>query len=154
MEQCVKEKKPKSIQKYDRHSIVNIEIILEEIKENSKKVYQERTKVEINSVKINIESLRLRTFAEKGTVCKCCGLEATHFAIERDMATAAKDGGYHLNLWGVKDGEEVLFTHDHVLARGLGGKDNLDNTQTMCCYCNWEKGDLEAILANELKEKK
>lgn len=70
------------------------------------------------------------------------------------MATAAKDGGYHLNLWGVKDGEEVLFTHDHVLARGLGGKDNLDNTQTMCCYCNWEKGDLEAILANELKEKK
>ena len=111
-----------------------------------------KSRVEINGISLNISSLRLQTFAMKGTVCKCCGLKATHFAIERDIATASKDGPYHLNLWGIKDDEEVIFTHDHTLARGLGGKDNINNTKTMCCYCNWEKGKLECIEYNKIKK--
>jgi len=151
-------KKQKSIQKYDRHSIIelnsidgsNIITLIKQTGNSDDKNHR----LLINSISINASSLRLRTFAEKGTTCKCCGLEATHLAIERDMAMSAKDGGYHLNLWGVKDSEEVLFTHDHILARCLGGKDHISNTQTMCCYCNWDKGDQEAILASNSKEKK
>lgn len=56
-----------------------------------------------------------------------------------------------MNLWGkTNDGGEVLFTHDHILARGLGGSDKLDNMQTMCCWHNWEKGEIEGQHAMKL----
>jgi hypothetical protein len=42
----------------------------------------------------------------------------------------------------------VLFTHDHTLARGLGGADAIENTTTMCSPCNQKKSRLEGALAN------
>lgn len=92
------------------------------------------------TVKIAYTSLRLRTFAVKGTRCVCCGLEASFFAVEKSRGVKE---AYHINLWGVKDGNEVLFTHDHILARALGGADNMSNSQTMCGPCNWKKGKVE-----------
>lgn len=154
--------KPKhQIQKYDRHSTAPINSIFAQIKAAREafqpsgfKIFDTSTvKIGVNGQVVNSTSLRLRTFLEKGTKCFCCGLEATHFAVERDLATASRNGGYHLNLWGVKDGEEVLFTHDHILARALGGKDQIENTQTACCYCNWEKGSREQIEAQQRKAK-
>lgn len=88
---------------------------------------------------VNTHSLRLRTFVTKGTVCPHCGAKATHFALERNWHSP-KTFRYHLNLWGFNaEGEEILFTHDHVIPKARGGADELENTQTMCGPCNWKK---------------
>lgn len=104
-------------------------------------------KAEFDGQIVNCTSLRLRTFALKGTVCSCCGLEATHFALERTNHPSHANSPYHLNLWGIKDGREILFTHDHTLARSLGGLDNLSNTTTMCEPCNSNKAVGEQLEA-------
>jgi len=90
----------------------------------------------------HVTSLRLRTFALKGTSCYICNLKATHFSVDIQYDGQAP----HLNLWGSNpDGELTLFTHDHVLARSLGGKDKIENTKTCCTICNFEKAKLERI---------
>jgi hypothetical protein len=92
---------------------------------------------------VNIkQSLRLRTFLKTGTRCHNCGLEATHFAAERGVTQ--KKGPYHFNLWGGPSGAEILFTCDHLIARGLGGRDNIKNTETLCKPCNSRKASFES----------
>lgn len=89
---------------------------------------------------VKLESLRLICFAKKGTCCSDCGLEAKFFALEK-MKNDKENVRYHLNMYGYdRHQREVLFTHDHTLARSLGGKDHLDNVTTMCGPCNWKKG--------------
>jgi hypothetical protein len=128
---------------YDRHSTVPAEELLQVIENEINRLLpkgEKKSRVSVNGIPVKMrESLRLETFVRKGLTCACCGLKATFFAIERNLADAARNGPYHLNLWGVKDGEEILFTHDHVLARSAGGKDTIENTQTMCTVCNFEK---------------
>lgn len=106
--------------------------------------------VEIEGNKVNINhSLRLRTFLKTGTRCHGCGLEATHFAIERGIRN--KEGTpYHLNLWGGISPDEIMFTHDHLIARGLGGKDSIKNTTTLCKPCNSRKSTLESRIREAL----
>ena len=86
-------------------------------------------------------SLRLVTFKTKGTVCVKCGIDGKFFAVECPEDQCIP----HLNLYAMKDGSEVLMTHDHILARSLGGPDTLVNTQTMCSPCNTEKSKLEQL---------
>lgn len=83
---------------------------------------------------------RLRCFAKHGTKCVRCGIEGKFFAVERHFS---ENGGYHLNLYAVKDGKEILMTKDHVVPSARGGKNNLSNYQTMCTDCNVAKGDKE-----------
>jgi hypothetical protein len=98
---------------------------------------------------VGVSSLRMKTFQHDGLVCRGCGLVASFFAVE-DFHNA-KVPQPHLNLYGINErGEEVLFTHDHKLARALGGADNLSNVQTMCSPCNNKKGRAE----NPQKKKK
>lgn len=95
------------------------------------------------SVKLFSKGMRLRTFFVHGTKCSACGLEASHYAVERP-AHESGDFPYHLNLWGFDaNGQEVLFTHDHTLARSAGGKDAISNTTTMCSPCNFTKSLVE-----------
>jgi hypothetical protein len=107
------------------------------------------------TVRIRSRSLRLLTFgrdsqSSRGLSCRGCNLVASFFAVER--FTYGKETKPHINLYGVKeDGIEVLFTHDHILARGLGGKDRLDNTQTMCLDCNQKKGQIECEGLNSAR---
>lgn len=114
--------------------------------------YKDRDKrVEFEGEKLKLSSLRLRTFAAYGTECVDCGIKAAFFAIERHQI----DVNYHINLWAIKsDGKQILMTHDHILARSLGGADNLTNTQTMCMECNFEKGKIEHKLKELRKTKK
>lgn len=85
---------------------------------------------------VHMSSLRYHTFAEKGVECACCGIEGQYFT--KDYA----NGRYHFNLYGVdKSGSEILITKDHVLPRSKGGKDEIENMQTMCIKCNMEKAD-------------
>lgn len=86
-----------------------------------------------------MNSFRYWVFA-KSTRCVTCGLEGEFFALER---ARSQDGErFHFNLYGRdKDGEEVLFTKDHVLPKSKGGNNRVGNLQTMCYRCNEAKVD-------------
>lgn len=139
----------KSFQIYKRHSIVPLDVALNAIQVSVEaiKAKKKPVKTEINGVKVNAKSLRLQTFFHKGIVCAKCGCVGIHFALESSQGQSS----CHLNLWAIdKHGDEVLMTHDHVLARSLGGADNLSNTQTMCSPCNAEKAVGECQQHQEL----
>jgi hypothetical protein len=136
-----------SMQRYDRLCRVALEPTLALLRNAFEKRHRRSL---IAGQEVNTRSLRLQTFAFKGVVCARCGLAATHFALERDGA-AQQASRYHLNLWGVDDeGNEVLFTHDHIVPLGREGTNTLDNTQPMCGPCNWDKNDQ---LESELEAK-
>jgi 5-methylcytosine-specific restriction endonuclease McrA len=135
----------KHTQTYDRHSVATINEVLNAIKTSidSIRARQKPVKALINGLSINAKSLRLQTFLEKGIICVKCGRTGTHFAIER----SANQEVYHLNLWATDEhGDEYLMTHDHIIARSLGGADKIENTQPMCSLCNAEKGVEELKL--------
>ena len=138
------------IQNYERIGILPLEVVFPYIE----KYYEEprREKAQIGEFFVNVSSLRLKTFFKCGPECACCAIKASFFAVERSPGV----NGYHLNLYGLnQEGKEILFTHDHILARGAGGQDHISNTETMCGPCNWEKGALEQkmIQAPTLEER-
>lgn len=102
--------------------------------------------------KVNVDGLRLATFKHKGLTCVSCGIKGEFFAIEKTL----KDVAYHINLYGVDptSGLDVLMTHDHTLARSLGGKDDLSNAETMCSPCNFEKSKGENPKYKKKREAK
>ena len=108
---------------------------------------------------VGVSSLRLQTFAREDRPCCSnpeCIIQATHFAVERswrdDPGQRAKQA-WHLNLYGRDQyGQEVLFTHDHTLARGLGGPDDASNTTTMCLRCNTRKSVHEHRLIKAMRQ--
>jgi len=142
-------------QRYLRYEILSLEEVLPDIK-----VYWHEKKRKVqhpNGKWYGVTSLRLKTFyrASKnpaGLKCVKCGLKGAFFAIE----TTPGQESTHLNLYGIKDGEEILFTHDHRHARALGGTDNLSNTQVMCSPCNGHKAigeGKEAVRRRKLEAK-
>jgi hypothetical protein len=106
-----------------------------------------------------IPSLRLQTFLEKGLQCSVpdCGLVGSFFAVERSWPGKNRPKfppRFHLNLYAIDPtGKEILFTHDHTLARSLGGSDTLDNTTTMCAPHNSAKSVLESLIRQAQKVK-
>ena len=142
-------------QRYLRFEVVPIGDILPDVKAHWN---EGRAHVQRPSGRwVGVSSLRMRTFARAGLSsagmkCVCCGLEGTFFAVEQSPG----QDSYHLNLYGVRDGEEILFTHDHIKARALGGADNLSNAQLMCSPCNGRKAVIEGkevLKLRKLKEK-
>lgn len=86
---------------------------------------------------IKMNSQRYEVFNNSCT-CIECGLEGTYFVKESNCPQEV----YHFNLYGVnKEGEEVLMTKDHIIPKSKGGKNTLENYQTMCVKCNRKKGD-------------
>jgi hypothetical protein len=93
--------------------------------------------VEFDGDMIHMNSDRYHTFATSGTKCVCCGLEAKYFAKEKDFSS----NRYHFNLYGInEEGQEILFTKDHIVPKSKGGKNDISNYQTMCSTCNEVKG--------------
>ncbi len=84
---------------------------------------------------INVTSLKLQTFKSSGTRCKICGCKGAYFAKEKYAA----EPHYHLNLYAMKDDREVLMTKDHIIPLAKGGRDKLNNFQTLCIECNRKK---------------
>ena len=101
-----------------------------------------------NKHNVKLSSLRLRTFKAHGTDCKKCGRKGTHWGIDHHRNVPDKNP--HLNLWNREGEEPILMTCDHVLPLSRGGSDSLDNTQTLCGPCNWNKG---SQTEEELKSK-
>jgi len=88
---------------------------------------------------IKMGSQRYVLFKLKGVDCIECGLKGKFFALESNYPD--KDV-WHMNLYGYdKDGNEVMMTKDHIIAKSKKGKNNLDNYQPMCYNCNQEKSN-------------
>lgn len=122
----------------ERKSIHSIEDVRETVKNVLFEKLKKDAKVELDGDIINGNSQRYQLFFIKGTKCTCCGIEGKYFAKEKRI----NDKSYHLNLYGIDDnGQEVLITKDHIIPKSKGGKDVLENYQTMCVRCNKEKGN-------------
>lgn len=95
-------------------------------------------KVNFHGDMIRANSQRYQTFLTKGTRCAKCGLGGKFFAKEKKIW----EKSFHLEFYGIdENGEEVLMTKDHIIPRSLGGKNSVDNYQTMCTRCNMKKGN-------------
>lgn len=122
----------------ERKSIYSIEQIRELTKDVLFEEDKRNAKVELDGDIIKGNSQRYQTFFKKGIKCVCCGIEGKYFAKEK----VSSDKSYHLNLYAIDEkGNEVLMTKDHILPKSKGGKDEIDNYQTMCIRCNEAKGN-------------
>lgn len=98
---------------------------------------KEKHYVDFDGDNMKMESQRYRLFKRDGCKCVICGIEGTFFRKERHK----HDITYHFNLYGIdNNGDEVLMTKDHIIAKKNGGKDYMSNYQVMCVDCNREKG--------------
>lgn len=129
--------------RYVRHKKLSIETVIHAIQND----YQLK-----GAKGAGVRSLRLKTFGTKGVCCAYCGLEASFFAVEKNKGSQSDK--HHLNLWGVRNDKEILFTHDHVHARSLGGADEIENSVTACENCNSKKSKYEIRILSEIKRLK
>lgn len=87
-----------------------------------------------------MSSQRYELFDKKGVTCATCGIKGEYFAKEKYKNIKTKM--WHFNLYAIdRYGNEVMMTKDHKKPRSLGGKNHIDNYQTMCVICNGIKGD-------------
>ncbi len=136
----------RKIQKYERLGIVSTDIILPLIESHSSII--------VYGKKVKLNTLRMKVFKHKGLQCayEKCHYVGSYFAVERDLKHLDDNLPYHLNLWGKTEvvGQDVLFTHDHILARSLGGENNMENCQPMCVWHNNYKS-IEESKHNNLR---
>jgi hypothetical protein len=92
----------------------------------------------IDGVPVSMGSARYKLFAESN-VCVGCGLKGEYYILERSVPVNTDK--FHFNMYGVKDGKEILFTKDHVIPKSRGGTNKFVNFQTMCAPCNNAKGN-------------
>jgi 5-methylcytosine-specific restriction endonuclease McrA len=92
-------------------------------------------KIDGKEYRVKISSYRLVTF-KHNPCCVSCGICGSFFALENTNGETP-----HLEFYAISDGKEVLMTKDHIIPVSRGGKDHLDNYQTMCCVCNSAKGN-------------
>lgn len=99
-----------------------------------------RARVDFDGDIMKMASDRYKCFVASGVKCVCCGLEGSYFYKEKDAKSELEI--YHFNLYAIDSlGNEVLMTKDHIIPRSRGGKDHVDNYQTMCSECNERKGN-------------
>lgn len=95
---------------------------------------------------VNVFSLRLQTFV-KSVECAFCGVKGEFFL----LVQGEKDPKAHFNLYANDPlFGHIVMTHDHIVARSIGGHDNITNTQAACIICNNIKGKLN-MPADEVK---
>lgn len=121
----------------DRKEMYSIDEVLSKILPIS--LPKNKAKVDFDGDLMKMSSHRYHTFVKSGIKCVCCGIEGKYFVKEKFK----KDKGYHFNLYALNEnGEEILMTKDHIVAKSKGGKDCIENYQTMCITCNNEKGTM------------
>ena len=106
-------------------------------------VYRGKKVFEHNNKKYHVNMNSQRYFVFKENIfCVCCGIEGTKMFLEYHPS----DMSPHFNLYGEHEGELVLMTKDHILAKACGGDDRHSNYQTMCLTCNNLKGHASLTL--------
>ncbi len=113
-----------------------------------------RESIEVEGFQVYKKSLRYATFYQKGCKCCVCGKEGAYFKLDADRDGGNIENRRHFNLYA-EDG--TLMTKDHILPRRWGGKDDIDNMQTMCKDCNEAKGsqyeaEIEGIVAYDIQK--
>lgn len=88
-----------------------------------------------NEYKFKKKSLRYQLF-NKSVKCVDCGIVGQYYSIELHE-NDTQNNRPHANLYAVNElGEKIMMTKDHILRKRHGGKDNIENLQTMCEICN------------------
>ena len=140
-----------SLERIKVFSIEEVEAIVKEDVINSSCSRFEKKhgeSVVIEGYDVYKRSLRYKTFIEKGYECVCCGRVGAYYALECDTRLNKKRA--HFNLYSSDD---VLMTKDHIFPKSKGGKDAIENMQTMCRICNKEKGsDIPENCSPDLKK--
>lgn len=98
-------------------------------------------KIQIDdNITVKMDSDRYELFFTKGTTCVDCGIEGQYFWLEQNEGQPG--AAYHFNLYGLdNDGNEILMTKDHIIPKSKGGRNHIDNYQTMCVHCNGRKSN-------------
>jgi len=120
------------------HVVISDDLFKRGVKKKSPE-FKELTEYDFDGHMVKMTSQRYELFSKKGTVCSCCGVVGEYFGLEKNKGQ--EGNRYHFNLYGQKDGVEVLITKDHIIPKSKGGSNILDNYQVMCFDCNIEKGD-------------
>jgi 5-methylcytosine-specific restriction endonuclease McrA len=114
-------------------------------------------KIELDNDLVNANSVRLLNFKLHGLTCVSCGITGEFFAKEKH---SKRDKQFHLNLYAIKDGKEILMTKDHIIPKCENGSEQLENMQTMCSPCNLAKSlnskikvEIKNGASKELKQK-
>lgn len=94
---------------------------------------------------VKMSSDRYHLF-NKSPNCISCGLKGVKFLLEQGIEQTP-----HFNLYGLENDQLILMTKDHTIPRSKGGKNQLDNYETMCSICNNLKADCEITYA-QIKE--
>jgi hypothetical protein len=96
---------------------------------------------------VKASGLRLECLVSNNR-CVICNREGTiwmlqaHHCHRNDNGSIVLRENPHLNLYAVDDDDSlILMTRDHIVPRSKGGKDILENLQTLCIMCNAEKAD-------------
>lgn len=98
------------------------------------------------TVKMNSDRYKIFNNSLK---CAACNLTGSLFLLER--VHNHEPSVAHFNLYAVENDYLILMTKDHIVPRSKGGKDNINNYQTMCEICNSIKMAKE-LDNNELRE--
>lgn len=127
----------KAVLKVERKKIYSIEYISQFIPELPVKDFKTE-RIMVDEDLVFVDSLRLVIFKRDNWTCSNCGLVGAFFAKEKNKY----DKHFHLNLYALVEGREVLMTKDHHFPKSKGGPDSLDNLLTMCEKCNLDKADM------------
>jgi len=97
---------------------------------------QKENFIKIDKYKVKTKDDRYLNFIKNGFVCSKCGLKGQYANLEFN-----KRNKNHLNVYGVRNGKEILLTKDHIYPKSKGGLDNIKNYQVLCENCNNKKSD-------------
>lgn len=98
---------------------------------------------------VRMDSSRYFVF-KRSLECVACGIKGSKMILEINQ----HDKSPHFNLYAEENGKLILMTKDHIKALSKGGKNEIENYQTMCCQCNNWKGndDISNDSLSKLKE--
>jgi 5-methylcytosine-specific restriction endonuclease McrA len=85
---------------------------------------------------------------KKDSTCAACGIVGNKMVLELNH----NDKSPHFNLYAEENGKLILMTKDHVKPKSKGGKNEIDNYQTMCAVCNNIKGNDERLTNEHIKK--
>lgn len=93
-------------------------------------------KMEYKGYRFNFDSFRIKTFL-KSNACYNCGRVGNLWKLQKCKDSDAP----HINLFCRDNSGDYLMTKDHFHPKSKGGRECLENLNTMCYHCNNKKGD-------------